>query len=323
MIISASRRTDIPAFYSTWLLNRLKAGYSCTRNPMNPHQISKVPLTRDVVDGIVFWTKNPAPMMRNAELMELLKDYPYYVQFTLTGYGTDVEPHVPRVEDSVFTFQKLAERIGPERVIWRYDPILLSDTYTIDYHVKHFQQLADALAESTKRVVISFIDMYRKIECTMASLGVRAPSADEMNQLAASLAEIAHDHGFQMTTCAEPVDLEAYGITHGSCIDKTLLERIGGYRFSSKLGKDKMQRPECRCCSSIDIGAYNTCAHGCRYCYANSSDASVRKNVAAHDPESPLLVGHVLPDDKITERKVQSFIEGVNGSPASQLSLFE
>lgn len=323
MIISASRRTDIPAFYSTWLLNRLKAGFACTRNPVNRHQVSRVPLTRDVVDGIVFWTKNPAPLLQNDELMEMLGDFPYYVQFTLTGYGADVEPHVPDAEGFLIpVFRELARRIGPQRVIWRYDPIFLSEKHAIDYHVYRFAELASQLQGCTERVVISFLDQYKKTERAMRGLGAAIPSPAQIDEIAGRIADCAHEHGLEVVTCAEAVDLEAYGIEHGACIDKGLLEKIGGYHLSEKLVKDKTQRRECGCFESVDIGAYDTCPHGCRYCYARSSEAAASANVAAHDPDSPLLVGHLEAGDKVIERKARSFIEPLDSSPGKQISIF-
>ena len=160
MIISASRRTDIPAFYSEWFLNRIKEGFLYVRNPMNAHQISKIDLSRDVVDCIVFWTKNPIPMLPH---LDELKDYPYYIQFTLTGYGKDVEAHLPdKKRELIPAFQELSRKIGPERVIWRYDPIAFSEKYTAEYHLRAFTQISEALKGSTHKCVISFVDTYHK-----------------------------------------------------------------------------------------------------------------------------------------------------------------
>lgn len=162
MIISASRRTDIPTYYSDWLLNRIKAGYVYVRNPMNVHQISKISLSPDVVDGIVFWTKNPIPML---DKLNALKDYMYYFQFTLNSYGVDVERNIPSKNNVIVpTFQRLSDLIGPDRVIWRYDPIFLSETYTTDYHIHYFEELAKRLSSYTKKCTISFLDFYRNTE---------------------------------------------------------------------------------------------------------------------------------------------------------------
>ncbi len=302
MIISASRRTDIPAYFADWFFNRLAAGFVLVRNPMHPHQVSRVALTRDVVDGFVFWTKDPAPMLGR---LDLLRDYPFYVQFTLTGYGRDVEPGLPgKGETLVPTFARLAERIGPERVIWRYDPIFLSQTYTADVHLHRFEQLARRLAPHTRRCTISFLDFYRGTERRMAGLDLLPFPAEAQAELAGRLAEIAHGYGLAIATCAEAMDLSACGIGHAHCIDGELLARIGGIPLAAS--PDKNQRPACGCAESIDIGAYNTCRNGCRYCYANYTPAAIAANAARHDPRSPLLIGEVDAGDRVTERKMAS-----------------
>ena len=165
MIISASRRTDIPTYYSEWFFNRIEEGYALVRNPMNAHQISKISLRPDVVDGIVFWTKNPTPMMTK---LDRLKDYTYYFQFTLNAYGQDVEASIPSKNNVIIpAFQKLSDMIGPEKVIWRYDPIFLNETYTFEYHIHYFEELAKRLSPYTKKCTISFLDFYRNTEKTL------------------------------------------------------------------------------------------------------------------------------------------------------------
>ena len=169
MIISASRRTDIPAYYADWFCNRIREGYVCVRNPMNFHQVSRIDLSPDVVDGIVFWTKNPLPLMAR---LEELRGYTFYFQFTLTPYGKDVEPCVPSKNDVILpAFQELSRRVGPERVIWRYDPILFTNRYTMDYHITFFSQLARRLEGYTRKCIISFVDLYRNTQTNMKGLG--------------------------------------------------------------------------------------------------------------------------------------------------------
>lgn len=302
MIISASRRTDIPTYYSEWFFNRLKAGYVLVRNPMNAHQISKISLNPDVVDGIVFWTKNPIPML---EKLDCLKEYPYYFQFTLNAYGQDVEPGVPSKSARIIpAFQKLSDRIGPDRVVWRYDPIFLTETYTAQYHIRYFEELAKRLAPYTRKCTISFLDFYRNTQKSLSGLSVQKFAPEMQEFLAKNLAEIAHSYGLQMDTCAEKIDLQKYGIQHARCIDNRLFEKLLDCPLRVK--KDKNQRLECGCMESIDIGAYNTCANGCRYCYANHSTKTVSTNFHRHNPASPLLFGEVEASDKITERKMQS-----------------
>ena len=302
MIISASRRTDIPTFYSEWFFNRIKEGYVLVRNPMNAHQISKISLSPDIVDGLVFWTKNPIPMLGR---LDELKDYTYYFQFTLNSYGQDVETHVPNKQNVIIpAFQKLSDSIGPEKVIWRYDPVFLSEKYTPEYHIRYFEKLAKILHPYTKKCTFSFIDMYRNTEKNVKGLALQPFPIEQQKYIAQNLADIAHGYGLQIDTCAEGIDLEQYGIQHARCIDDRLLSELIGCPLT--VGKDKNQRLECGCIESIDIGAYNTCRNGCLYCYANYSQKSVQTNSQKHNPNSPLLFGEVGDDDKITERKMQS-----------------
>ena len=309
MIISASRRTDIPTYYSEWFMNRIREGYALARNPMNAHQVSHINLSPEVVDGIVFWTKNPAPML---DKLPQLKDYMYYFQFTLNAYEQDVEADVPLKHKYIVpTFQRLSEMIGPERVVWRYDPILVSDKYTFDYHVKYFELLAKKLAPYTQKCTISFLDMYVKTERNVAGLNIQPWTLELQDAMAKSLAEIAHSYGLELETCAEGIELEKYGIKHAHCIDGELFAKLLGCPL--KVGKDKNQRKECGCVDSVDIGAYNTCRNGCRYCYANFNAKMVQNNQQRHNPLSPLLLGELQPDDKVTERKMTSCLERQGG----------
>jgi hypothetical protein len=309
MLISASRRTDIPAYYADWFFSRLQDGFVTVRNPMRFRHISRVPLTPDVVDGIVFWTKNPQPMMGR---LDSLRDYVYYFQFTLTPYGEDVEPHVPPKDEVVVpTFIKLAKTVGKERMVWRYDPILLSGVYTVEYHVERFKCLAGRLAGFTEKCTVSFLDMYRSIKKSAAQLGVIEPTPAQKEDLLGQFSEIAKAAGIYIDTCAEDFDVTRLGIGRASCIDKARLERIGGYRLN--IEKDKNQRPACLCAQSIDIGAYDTCQSGCLYCYANHSQKKVSQNAALHDVNSPLLFGQVTEGDVVKEREVKSYRVGETG----------
>lgn len=302
MILSASRRTDIPAYYADWFFNRIKEGFVCVRNPMNPGQVSRICLSPEVVDCIVFWTKNPEPML--SRLGEL-KDYPFYFQFSLTCYGRDVESRLPHKRERLIpVFQKLSEEIGHKRVVWRYDPILFTDQYTPEYHLQAFAQIAEALEGYTDRCIISFVDTYTKNAKAMQELRVWEPAEAQLRTFAAELADIAKRHKMSIATCAENMELEACGIGHSSCIDKELVEEIIGCKLA--VSKDKNQRKECGCVESIDIGTYNTCRNGCKYCYANYSFGSVEKNCALYDVNSSILCGKLTEQDIITERKVKS-----------------
>lgn len=302
MIISASRRTDIPTYYSEWFMNRIREGFVLARNPMNIHQISKISLAPDVVDGIVFWTKNPIPML---DKLDRLKDYTYYFQFTLTPYGKDVEQNIPSKNDEIITaFKRLSDQIGAERVVWRYDPILLSSKYTMEYHEQAFERIASLLHKYTKKVTISFIDNYRNTTNNVKGLGLEDLSKDKIMKLSKLISDIAKSYGLRIDTCAEEIDLQQFGIEHARCVDDRLFQKLLGCPL--KVEKDKNQRLECGCVASIDIGMYNTCKNGCRYCYANYSEKTVNTNTSKYDPASPLLFGEVGSDDVIKERKMES-----------------
>lgn len=305
MILSASRRTDIPNYYSEWLARRFRAGFLCVRNPMNFRQVSRIALNPNVIDCIVFWTKNPAPML---PYLDEYRRYMYYFQFTLTGYGKDIEPGLPDKRRILIpAFCELADRIGRDRVIWRYDPIFLSDHYTLDYHVKAFTRIAEALAGRTRRVVISFLDDYEKTKRNMKGINIQGLTKEKMWRLAHSFAVIAGRYGMEIQTCAEKIDLSEYGITHGACIDREYIEHLLGCRL--RAGKDHGQRPECRCMESVEIGSYHTCRNGCRYCYANFSDGRMQERIRDFDVDSPILCGKMEPEDRITERKMKTLRE--------------
>lgn len=312
MIISASRRTDISTYYSEWFFNRLREGYVLVRNPMNARQISRISLSPEAVDGIVFWTKNPVPML--SRLGEL-EPYPYYFQFTLTAYGRDVEPNLPGKNGVLIpAFQELSRMAGRERVVWRYDPIFLSDRYTVEYHCRYFRVLAAKLGEYTEKCTVSFLDFYRSTARNMRSLHIREMTAAQQREMMERFSEIAGEYGLYIDTCSEAISLEDLGVSHASCVDRERLERIGGYRLN--VGRDRNQREECGCAASVDIGAYDTCGNGCLYCYATDSPPRAAERVRAHRPDSPILFGTVGPEDVIREREAVSLRE-------QQLSLFD
>lgn len=307
MILSVSRRTDIPNYWADWFLRRVEEGFVYVRNPMNARQIGRVEISPAVVDCIVFWSKNPWAL---AKRLDELEGYQYYFQYTITGYGRDMEPGLPDKKEVIIPlFQDLSRRLGPKRVIWRYDPILFSQRYTPAYHLRAFEEIAQRLEGCARRVVISFVDLYARTRRNTAGMGLREPPGDgELLAFAEKIAGIAGKYGFQVESCAEKIDLQAAGIRHGSCIDRALIEDITGCRLAAS--KDKNQRGECGCIESIDVGVYNTCRNGCRYCYATFNPELVRRQTGLCDPASPLLCGSVGPEDVVRERKVQSLRDG-------------
>lgn len=303
MILSVSRRTDIPQYYSDWFFNRMKEGFLYVRNPMNSHQISRINLSPDLVDCIVFWTKNPDPMLgRIGEL----GDIPFYIQVTLTGYGRDIEPGVPHKKKMIEILKRTAGIVGPERLVWRYDPIFINHTYTREYHCHAFEEIARGLCGCTEKVVISFLDMYGKTVRNMKGIPVERLAEPDTVRMASCMAVIAREYGMETVSCAETVDLSGAGVGHGSCIDPRLIGRLLGGTVES--GKDRNQRSGCGCIESVEVGAYDTCLCGCKYCYANDSPGAVERKCRSWDVNSPLLCGSIGEGDRITERKVKKLV---------------
>lgn len=309
MILSASRRTDIPACYSDWFMSRIRAGYVLTRNPMNHSQIYRIDLSPEVIDCIVFWTKDPQPIMDKLQVLDSM-GYRYYFQFTLTPYGREMETNLRDKKDIIATFLKLSERIGKDRVLWRYDPIILNSRYTLEYHREMFETLCGKLYGYTGICTISFLDLYTKIKGKTkddkpgkGGLQFREITEDEMHQLAATFSGIGKKYGVKLYACAERIDLSDYGILPASCIDQGTIENICGYTIDAKA--DRNQRPGCGCIQSIDIGVYNTCINGCLYCYANHSDASINRNIQNHRIDSEMLTGCVKDGETIILRDMK------------------
>lgn len=299
MILSVSRRTDIPAFYSEWFFNRVKEGFVYVRNPMNIHSISKVQINPQVIDCIVFWTKNPKAMLSR---LDEIKQFNYYFQYTINPYNKELEVRVPKKDTVIETFIELSKKIGSKRMIWRYDPILLTNEIDINYHIKYFEEIAKRLSTYTQRCTVSFIDNYKKTERNLKDTSARELTDNEIYQITKAIVPIAEKYGMCIKTCSEKIDLESYGIGHGKCIDDQIVEELLGCNI--QISKDKNQRKECGCVQSIDIGEYNTCGHNCLYCYANFNNEVVAKKRTKHDPNSPLLTGKVESDDKVTNREI-------------------
>ncbi len=303
--MSASRRTDLPAFYSDWLFHRLKEGTVLVRNPVNPAQVSQIALSPKTVDCIVFWTKDPAPMLSRLEEIRKM-GYEFYFQFTLNPYGRDIECNLPEKSFLVKTFLRLSRAVGRERVVWRYDPVILTERMTPEWHFQAFRRLCDQIGPFTEECIFSFVDRYRKTDRRAPDL-TRKISPEEMERVAAGFAKIALEHEITLKTCAESIDLSQFGIEHAHCIDRIRVERLTGCPLRVPL--DRSRRPGCGCAQSLDIGAYDTCRHGCRYCYACAGGEAERKNSENHNPRSPLLTGSLKKTDRVTNRKMVSLKE--------------
>lgn len=308
MIIHTGMRTDIPAFYSEWFANRLREGFVCVRNPYHPASVTRYCLSPEVVDLIVFCTKNPAPMFPH---MDLLKPYGQYWFVTITPYGRDIEPNVPEKEKVMEDFKALSAMVGIDCVGWRYDPVFLSEKYGMERHIEDFEKIAATLSGFTKTCVISFIDLYKKVRRNFPEAGTVKP--EERIRLGKEFIRIGRKYGMIIKPCAEGNDLEPYGAECGGCMTVETFETA--LHGKLKAPKRKSPRPECACLMGNDIGSYDTCGHLCRYCYANADVESVRRNMKAHDPKSPFLVGGSMEGDRIHEAKQARWLD-------DQLSLF-
>lgn len=308
VIVSASRETDVPAFYADWLVHRLRDGWCAWKNPFNG-EVRKVSFSKTRM--IVFWSKNPKPMLERLDEVESLGFRQYYFQFTLNDYMAEgLEPNVPPAAERIDTFKRLADLIGKERVIWRFDPLMLTEKISIDALLERVGNIGQQLKGYTEKLVLSFIDIaaYRKVQKNLAGLGVREFSPDDQIQFAQGLAELNQDLRLELATCGELADLSAYGVKHNKCVDDELMMRLfhddaglmdfigaeydmfNGWQIK-KSKKDKGQRKSCGCIVSKDIGMYNTCRHFCVYCYANTSKGCVLNNVGRHNDESESLIG--------------------------------
>ncbi len=304
MIISASRRTDIPAFYGEWFMNRIKAGYFLRVNPVNRKQQKLISLFPEDVDCFVFWSKDPSPFLKNLEELDE-RAFKYYFQYTLNDYPLIFEPRLPDLLARTETFKRLSNKIGPARVIWRYDPIIISNQTSIEFHLRRFAKLASILGHYTHRVTISFLDMYGKANAKLNKFkelnklvgeNITAPeSKEKIDFLVRELNLIARGAGLEIQTCAEIADLDKHGVKHGKCIDPELINKVFGLSLNIK--KDPAQRPECLCAIAVDMGFYDTCRFNCTYCYATISDKAVQNNILKHNPKSPSMLGNY--DSKI------------------------
>ncbi|MCR5401825.1 MAG: DUF1848 domain-containing protein [Treponema sp.] len=314
MIIQTGQRTDIPAFYSTWLLNRLKEGFVMVRNPFYPSSVSRYQLNPKIVDLITFCTKNPLPVLKNPELMNELSAYNQWWYVSLTPYGKEIEPNVPEKALVAEGIIELGKILGKEKVGWRYDPIFISEKYSPAYHLKAFENIAKRLCGYTETAVISFIDLYPKVKRNFPQ--AREVSREERLFLGKAMVEIAGKYGMTLRPCAEGKELSEFGADCSGCQTIEVLEKA----LKNVLKDDKKlkipaknpARKSCSCYLNGDIGAYNSCGHLCKYCYANSSPQQVLENMKAHMPSSPLLIGEIKEGDRIFDPEQKSFIVPLN-----------
>ena len=303
LIIQTGMRTDIPAFYSKWFASRVREGFVYVRNPYDPVSVTRYSLSPEVVDLLGFCTKNPAPMF---PYMDLLKPYGQYWFVTITPYGRDMEPNVPDKEIVIEDFKRLSSIVGIDSVGWRYDPIFITEKYSVERHIAEFEQMAAKLAGYTKTCVISFIDLYQKVRRNFPE--VHRVGQKERIQIGKTLIGIAGRYGMTVKPCAEGEELAPYGADCSGCMTLETYEKALHCHLDAP--KKKPLRKECACYLASDIGQYDTCGHFCRYCYANTEVETVKRNMRQHDPASPFLVGNLRPEDKVHEAVQSSWMDG-------------
>ncbi len=295
MLISASRRTDIPAFHMEWLMNRLRAGYCLVRNPMVRSVVYRIDLSPKNVDAIIFVTKNPQPAIPYLKEIASM-GYLALFQVTITPYGKDLEPGVPFKADVADAFKEISSRIGADRMVWRYDPIIFNDKLGLDYHRRKFELLCRDLEGYTRRCTFSFLEMYGKLRGKEDIL--RGMTPGEMDSMAEMMVPIARKYGMELSYCCAKRDLTNFGIEPRGCIDRRMMRSLD-IPFEEY---DVPLREGCRCVKNIDIGSYDTCMHNCVYCYANSRDGEDRYG-KTYDPEGEMLYGGLEPGDTVVPLK--------------------
>lgn len=301
MILNTGGRTDTVQYYTKWLLKRFEEGFAFSRNPLFPNKVIRYDLTPDMVDCVVFCSKNYRSILPH--IKEITQRFKTYFHYTITAYGKDVEPGVPSIEKSMDTLAELSELVGKERVAWRYDPVLLTETYTVQNHFDTFERMAAQLFPYVDRCIFSFVEMYKKLKTNMPEL---LPLTElDKDKLAEGLGRVAALHGITIQTCGSNGDYRRYGIHASGCMTLDILGAANGLQFRDL--KHKGVREGCHCIDSRDIGAYDTCLNGCKYCYANKQTQEARENFKLHDQDSPLLLGHVQSTDTVQQGNQKSF----------------
>ena len=294
MILFASGRTDIPAFYSKWFMNRVKAGFVDVRNPFNQNLVSRINFSD--VDLIMFCSKNPLPMINKLDILKV----PVLFHVTITPYGKDVEPNIPDKRLIIEGVKKLSLVLGIDNVVVRYDPIFLSDKYNVDYHIRAFDKLCKNLNGYVNKIIVSFMDEYKNVRSNRGILRYRTITKEDYKKIGEAFSKSAMDNGMSVQTCFEDADLTEYGFVKGECLSHELAYILTGKKFkSSNVRKEK----KCECVQMVDIGDYNSCMHMCKYCYANYDEKAVSSNFKRHDDNSSLLIGSIQSDDVIKVRK--------------------
>lgn len=301
MILNTGGRTDTVNYFSEWLLNRFAAGYAYSRNPFHPDVVNRIDLNPETIDVVEFCSKNYRPIL--SRLHEITERFNCHFHYTITAYDKDIEPNVLGIDESIETLRDLSAQVGKEKIIWRYDPVLLTGKYTIERHFATFDYMAGRIAPYVSRCVFSFVVWYKKLHLPE----LQPISGQQKELIAKGLGEMAAKRHLYIQTCGTKESYEQYGIHHSGCMTRAVYEHSLGLHF--KKVAERGNRPGCRCMESRGLGDYNTCLNGCRYCYANYDHEKARENYRLHDPESPLMIGHLRPTDKIVPLHQESCLD--------------
>lgn len=291
MILNVSGRTDIVAFYTEWFMKRYQEGFVDVRNPFNPKLISRIYFSD--VDAILFCTKNPLPILKYLKTIR----QPIIFQVTLTPYKKDIEPFVPNKKEVIEGIKEISKILGREKVYVRYDPIFLSKKYNIEYHKKAFDRMCNLLEGSTEHIIVSFLDNYKNVRKNKNILNYQDFTEEDYKEIGVSFSKSARKHNMSVQTCFEEQNLTEYGFIKGECLSKELAFALTGKNYK------KWKARDCNCVEMVDIGDYNSCPHGCKYCYANYDETKVKSNIKKHDVNSTLLIGSRKEADVVKIRK--------------------
>ena len=303
MIINVGGRTDIVNYYTPWLLNRLEEGYVYSRNPFARENVYKLSLKSEDVDCLLFCSKNYKPILKH--IGDIDEKYNILCNYTITAYGKDIEPKVPPINQSIKTLKRLSDIVSVNKILWRYDPILLTEKYTVEKHLETFEYLAEKISPLVYRCIFSFVDMYKKVEENMPEI---IPFTDEDKvKLLKGIGEISKKYNLYTQTCATNENYEKYGIHAAGCTTREILEQAHNVVYKNVKGTGI--RENCHCIPSRDIGTYNSCLSECKYCYANRKPDIPKKVIKMHDEKSPLLLGQLKENDRLIGTKIISYIE--------------
>lgn len=294
MILNVSGRTDVVAFYSEWFMNRYREGYIDVRNPFQSKMVSRIYF--EDVDAIVFCTKNPIPILNFLQEIH----HPILFHVTLTPYRKDIEPNVPSKGYIIEAIKRLSLIVGIDNLTVRYDPIFISDIYSLEYHKRAFDKMCRLLKGYVKQIIVSFMDEYKNVQKNKKILNARILTENDYKEIGGSFSKSAKRNGMTVQTCFEDENLLEYGFQKGDCVSHTLAYKLTGKTYKTWSAR---KEKKCNCVQMVDIGVYNSCKHFCRYCYANYDETKVKKNFYKHDSQSSLLVGHLEYSDMIKIRK--------------------